>query len=181
MQAQCSSLWLKRSHTLYAMPTEQRCDSCGEPGVFQSRCSNGCAVHHDCMANWAALMTRIGGCSACRADKPEPDTPSERERSPAPSGADKYMEDSKDFYKAYKKRGGKCSFDAFTELLRAFFEHTLNSHVWGERSETSQKEGGLWLHPSRGAAEAAWAEQTGQTPQEFGRVFDAVDSVHAYT
>ena len=37
------------------------------------------------------------------------------------------------------------------------------------------------VHPSRDAAEAAWAEQTGQTPQEFGRVFDAVDSVHAYS
>ena len=52
----------------------------------------------------------------------------------------------------------------------------------GECSEFSQKnDDGLWLHPSRDAAEAAWAEQTGQTPQEFGRVFDAVDSVHAYS
>ena len=107
----------------------------------------------------------------------------ERSRSPrAASGAQKYMDDSMEFYKAYKKRGGKCSSDAFTELLRAFYEHTLNSHVWGEVSEISQKnDNGLWLHPSRDAAEAAWAEQTGQTPQEFGRVFYAVDSVHAYT
>ena len=107
----------------------------------------------------------------------------EKSRSPrAQSSVHKYMEDSKEFYKAYKKRGGKCSFDAFAELLRAFYEHTLNSHVWGESSEISQKnDNGLWLHPSRDAAEAAWAEQTGQTPQEFGRVFDAVDSVHAYS
>ena len=107
----------------------------------------------------------------------------EKSRSPrAQSSVHKYMEDSKEFYKAYKKRGGKCSFDVFTELLRAFYEHTLNSHVWGEGSETSQKdERGLWLHPSPEAAEAAWAEQTRKTPQEFSRVFCAVDSVHAYT
>ena len=46
----------------------------------------------------------------------------ERSRSPrAASDADKYMKDSAKFYKAYKKRGGKCSFDAFSELLRAFY------------------------------------------------------------
>ena len=74
----------------------------------------------------------------------------------------------------------ECSFDGFSELLHAFFEHTLNSHVWGEGSDNSRKDDeGLWLHPSRNAAEAAWAEQTCQTPQEFSRVFDAVDSVHA--
>ena len=110
----------------------------------------------------------------------------ERSRSPkvqqATTGADKYTKDSKEFYKAYKKRGGKCSFDGFSELLRAFFEHTLNSHVWGEGSDNSRKDDeGLWLHHSRDAAEAAWAEQTCQTPQEFSRVFDAVDSVHAYS
>ncbi len=122
--------------------------------------------------------------SASRAgDKQETHGPRERSRSPrAPSGADRYMKDSQEFFKAYKKRGGKCSFDAFTALLRAFYEHTLNSHVWGENSEISQKnDNGLWLHPSRDAAEAAWAEQTGQTPQEFCRVFYVLDSVHAYT
>ena len=31
------------------------------------------------------------------------------------------LKDSEKFYKAYKKRGGKCSFDAFSELLRAFY------------------------------------------------------------
>ena len=116
-------------------------------------------------------------------DKQETHGPRERSRSPrAPSGADRYMKDSQEFFNAYKKRGGKCSFDAFAELLRAFYEHTLNSHVWGECSEFSQKnDDGLWLHPSRDAAEAAWAEQTCQRPQEFRRVFDAVDSVHAYS
>ena len=39
----------------------------------------------------------------------------------AASDADEYMKDSEKFYKAYKKRGGKCSFDAFSELLRAFY------------------------------------------------------------
>ncbi len=64
----------------------------------------------------------------------------------------------------------------------AFFEHTLNSHVWGECAETSQKDtNGFWLHPSPDDAEAAWAEETGQTALEFRRMFYAVDSVHAYT
>ena len=46
-----------------------RCDSCGEPGVFERRCSNDCSVHDDCMVNWAALMARIGGCSECSATR----------------------------------------------------------------------------------------------------------------
>ena len=98
------------------------------------------------------------------------------------SGADKYMEDAKEFYDAYKVKRGKSKFDGFKVLLRAFFEHTLNSHVFGECAEASQKdEDGLWLHPSRDHAESAWAAETGQTASEFCRVFEAVDSVHAYT
>ena len=100
----------------------------------------------------------------------------------ATSGADQYMGESQIFFAAYKRRKGKCSFDAFKDLLRAFFEHSLNSHVFGERADTSQKDDrGLWLHPSPDAADAAWVEETGQTASEFARMFDAVDSVHAYT
>ena len=95
---------------------------------------------------------------------------------------DKYMEDAQEFYHAYKTQGGECGLDDFKKLLRAFFEHTLNSHVWGARAETSQKDkNGFWLHPSPDDAETAWAEETGRTAPEFCRMFDAVDSVHAYT
>ena len=65
------------------------------------------------------------------------------------SCVDKYMEDAQEFYHAYKTQGGECGLDDFKKLLRAFFEHTLNSHVWGECAETSQKDkNGFWLHPS---------------------------------
>ena len=98
------------------------------------------------------------------------------------SCADKYMEDAEEFYAAYKAEGGKFEFDGFQVLLRAFFEHTLNSHVWGERADASRKDkNGFWLHPSPDHAESAWAAETGQTASEFRRVFEAVDSVHAYT
>ena len=63
-------------------------------------------------------------------------------------------------------------------FLRAYSEFSCLGRVLRVFTENDD---GLWLHPSRDAAEAAWAEQTGQTPQEFGRVFDAVDSVHAYS
>ena len=67
-------------------------------------------------------------------------------------------------------------------MLRAFFEHTLNSHVWGACADASQKdEDGLWLHASPDYAESAWATETDQTASEFSRVFEAADSVHAYT
>ena len=92
------------------------------------------------------------------------------------------MVDSKKFYRAYKKRGGKCTLEYFKELLRAFFEHTLNSHVFGEVADISRKDDhGMWLHPSRNVAEASWAAETGLTAQESSRVFHAVDRVHAYT
>ena len=92
------------------------------------------------------------------------------------------MVDSKKFYRAYKKRGGTCTLEYFKELLRAFFEHTLNSHVVGVVADISRKDDdGMWLHPSPDLAEESWAEETGQTAQEFSRVFKAVDSVHAYT
>ena len=92
------------------------------------------------------------------------------------------MADSKKFYRAYKKRGSKCTLEYFKELLRAFFEHTQSSHVFGEVADILRKDdGGMWLHPSPDLAEEPWAEETGQTPHEFSRVFEAVDSVHAYT
>ncbi len=73
------------------------------------------------------------------------------------------MDTAQEVHNAYRNGGGKCGFDAFQELLRAFYEHTLNSHVWGEPSETAQKGGdGLWFHPSRDAAETAWAAETRQ-------------------
>ena len=98
------------------------------------------------------------------------------------SCAERYMEDAQEFYNAYKSRGGKCRFNNFKELLRAFFEHTLNSHVFGLCEKSSQKdEEGFWLHPSPDAAEMAWVEETGKSMQEFSLVFYAVDSVHAYT
>ena len=92
------------------------------------------------------------------------------------------MVDSKKFYCAYNKRGGTCTPEYFKELLRAFDEHTPNSHVFGEVADISRKDDqGMWLHPSPDDAEESWAEETGQTAQEFSRVFRAVDSVHAYT
>ena len=92
------------------------------------------------------------------------------------------MADSLKFYRAYKKRGGQCTIEYFKELLRAFFEHTLNSHVFGEVADTSRKDDhGMWLHPSPDVAEASWAEQTSLTARDFACVFRAVDSVHAYT
>ena len=92
------------------------------------------------------------------------------------------MADSKKFYRAYKKRGGKFILEYFKELLRAFFEHTLNSHVFGEVANISRKDDqGMWFPPSPDLAEESWAGETGQTAQEFSRVFEAVDSVHAYT
>jgi len=47
----------------------------------------------------------------------------------ATSGADKFMDDAQEAHNAYRKDGGTCGFDAFEELLRAFYEHTLNSRL----------------------------------------------------
>ena len=105
--------------------------------------------------------------------------------SPEPALLCKLMQDEEelqDVYAAYKARGATCRYDEFKTLLRAFYEHSVNSHVYGEcEAEVRKDKCGLWIHPSPSHACSAWCAETGQAFPEFSRLFSAVDSVHAYT
>ena len=50
---------------------------------------------------------------------------------------DQIMEEAKAFHDAYK---GQRDFDDFARVLRAFFEHTLHSHVYGDVAPISRRD-----------------------------------------
>ena len=98
----------------------------------------------------------------------------------------KYMSDVKSMFKVYKNRlGGRSNFGTYKQHLKLFFFHTLNSHVFGMGPEcyngATVDDAGFMLHESRFAAQAALMHAANIDDAEVWRIFDSVDSVHAYT
>ena len=97
----------------------------------------------------------------------------------------KYMSDAKSMFKVYNRLGGRSNVDTYKQHLKLFFFHTLNSHVFGMGSEyyngATVDDNGFMLHESRFAAEAALMRAANIDDAEVCRIFDSVDSVHAYT
>ena len=88
-------------------------------------------------------------------------------------------------FKVYNRLGGRSNFDTYKQHLKLFFLHTLNSHVFGMGPEycngATVDDAGFMLHESRFAAEAALMHTANIDDAEVSRIFDSVDSVHAYT
>ena len=93
----------------------------------------------------------------------------------------KYMSDAKSMFKVYNRLGGRSNFDTYKQHLKLFFFHTLNSHVFVMGSGATVDDAGFMLHESRSAAEAALMHAANIDDAEVSRIFDSVDSVHAYT
>ena len=97
----------------------------------------------------------------------------------------KYMSDAKSMFKVYNRLGGRSNFDTYKQHLKLFFFHTLNSHVFGMGPEyyngATVDDAGFMLHESSFAAEAALMHAANIDDAEVSRIFDSVDSVHAYT
>ena len=123
--------------------------------------------------------------------------------------SDEMMRDTKDaeqMFHMYKKRGGKAEFTAFLNILKLFFLHTLNSHVFGLTSDDYEGQktdgNGYCLHESPEMAESTLMDAAKIDMDEFARIervvhahagdrrardfahaaiFRSVDDVHPYT
>jgi hypothetical protein len=97
----------------------------------------------------------------------------------------KYMSDAKSMFKVYNRLGGRSNFDTYKQHLKLFFFHTLNSHVFGmgpkDYNGATVDDAGFMLQESRFAAEAALMLAANIDDAEVSRIFESVDSVHAYT
>ena len=96
---------------------------------------------------------------------------------------DAMMTDAPLMYSEYIKLGGKSEEHKYLAHLKAFFRHTLNSHVFGETSvsKPERTDSEFYLHASCEAAEEALLTETTIGYGELSRIFQSVDTVHAYT
>ena len=85
-----------------------------------------------------------------------------------------YMEATKtenDFYREYKRLGGKKTRAKYKTLLNKFYDHTMDIFVHGDASRYKSRN--LALNGFRKAAKI--------DNKEVDRIFSSVDNVHAYT
>ena len=96
-----------------------------------------------------------------------------------------YMQDSTEMFKVYQRIGGCSAIDKYKENLMLFFHHTLNSHCGGIGPElfngASIDDHGFALHNGRAEAESAFVEAAKIDHAELCRIFESVDTVHAYS
>ena len=96
-----------------------------------------------------------------------------------------YMSDSSKMFKKYKRFGGRSTMEEYTENLKLFFYHTINSHCGGIGPEcydgASTDDNGFALYNTRVEAEAALMDATKIDYSELSRIFRSVDSVHPYS
>jgi len=106
-----------------------------------------------------------------------------REASEESGGSvDKYMADAPVMYAEYLKLSGKSDLQQYKLRLKAFFRHTLNSHVFGNCAlEATTDKDGFYLHPDGDAAESSLMQELSIDFAEFDRIFYSCDAVHAYT
>jgi hypothetical protein len=82
-----------------------------------------------------------------------------------------YAKTKNEFYREYKRLGGKKSKAKYTTLLNKFFDHTMDIFVHGDPSRYKSRN--LALNGFRKAAKI--------DNKEVDRIFSSVDNVHAYT
>ena len=76
-----------------------------------------------------------------------------------------------DFYREYKRLGGKKTRAKYKTLLNKFYDHTMDIFVHGDPSRYKSRN--LALNGFRKAAKI--------DNKEVDRIFQSVDNVHAYT
>ena len=88
-------------------------------------------------------------------------------------------------FKVYKRIGGGTTFDKYSQHLKLFFYHTLNSHVFGMGSAdydgAATDKQGYALHGSIDAAEAALIDAANIDYTEVRLIFNSVDAVQPYS
>ena len=76
-----------------------------------------------------------------------------------------------EFYREYKKLGGKKSRAKYKSLLQDFYYHTRDIFTGGEQSKYSTR--GEALYGFKKSAKIDW--------KEVDRIFDSVNNIHPYT
>ena len=76
-----------------------------------------------------------------------------------------------EFYREYKKLGGKKSRAKYKSLLDEFIDHTLDIFTGGEQSRYSTRNEALYGFKK--SAKIDW--------KEVDRIYDSVNNIHAYT
>ena len=97
------------------------------------------------------------------------------------------MRDAPKFFAMYKSLGGSADEVEYRRRLESFFLHTGMSAMGyipedcGLPPTATQDEKGFRFYASRGEAHQAFMEAEQVTYDEFSRIFDSVDMVHAYS
>ena len=76
-----------------------------------------------------------------------------------------------EFYREYKKLGGKKSRAKYKNLLNEFYDHTFEIFTGGEQSRYSTRNEALYGFKK--SAKIDW--------KEVDRIYESVDNIHAYT
>jgi len=76
-----------------------------------------------------------------------------------------------EFYREYKKLGGKKSRAKYKNLLNEFYDHTWDIFTGGEQSRYSTRNEALYGFKK--SAKIDW--------KEVDRIYDSVNNIHAYT
>ena len=76
-----------------------------------------------------------------------------------------------DYYKEYKKLGGKKTIEEYDSNLDIFLHHTLDIFVYGDTR----------IHNTRQKAIEAVINEADLTIKEYNLIFESVDNVTSYT
>jgi uncharacterized protein YfeS len=75
--------------------------------------------------------------------------------------------------------------EKFASLHDEFIKHTVNAFVYGKVCEDNESpyndEEGNWVYHSRRHSMEAFCHETNTTYKEASKIFDAIDSITAYS
>ena len=97
------------------------------------------------------------------------------------------LQDAREFFAMYKSLGGTAGEAEYRRRLESFFLHTLMSvmgydaEICGLPPTAMQDKKGFRFYASSGEAQQAFMEAEQLGHDEFSRIFNSVDMVHAYS
>ena len=98
-------------------------------------------------------------------------------------------EDELKMFAMYQEFGGNSDEEEYMLKMRTFIKYTLNSFIFGEclpddltnYKGPMETESGYKFFRNRAEAVHAYIEAVKIDVAEYNRIFDSIDSVHAYT
>lgn len=91
----------------------------------------------------------------------------------------------KQYFAVYTSLGGVSDFTKFVSLHDDFIKHTINSFVYGDVCEDNedpfQDEEGNWVYHSNKESMEGFCQATHTSYEEASKIFEAVDTITAYS